>query len=214
MIREYSKKSSILNQFVAELRDRDIQQDRMRFRRNLERCGEIMAYELSKELNYSEKEILSPLGEVNIGLPDEYPVLATILRAGLPLHQGFLNYFDKAENAFVSAYRRYHKGGDFEIEVEYASCPSLEDKILVIIDPMLATGASIEMVYKALLRRGKPKQVHIAAVIAGKQGIAHVQHKLPQGTVIHTCAIDPELTSQAFIVPGLGDAGDLAFGEK
>lgn len=214
MVKDFSKKNSLLNQFVAELRDQEVQQDRMRFRRNLERCGEVLAYEMSKEMAYAPREIVSPLGEITIPLPTEQPVLATILRAGLPFHQGFLNYFDKAENAFVSAYRRYHKGGDFEIEVEYASCPNLDDKVLIICDPMLATGASVEAVYRALLRRGTPREVHVVSVIASAQGLAFLQRKLPGGTTFRTAAIDNELTAQAYIVPGLGDAGDLAYGDK
>jgi len=214
IVKDFSKKNSLLNQFVAELRDQEVQQDRMRFRRNLERCGEVLAYEMSKEMAYTPREINSPLGEITIPLPADQPVLATILRAGLPFHQGFLNYFDKAENAFVSAYRRYHKGGDFEIEVEYASCPNLEDKVLIICDPMLATGASIEAVFRALLRRGTPREVHVVSVIASTQGLAFVNRKLPGGTTFWTAAIDNELTAQAYIVPGLGDAGDLAYGDK
>lgn len=214
MIRDFSKKNSVLNHFVAELRDNQVQTDRMRFRRNMERCGEVLAYEMSKEMNYAPREITSPLGEINIDHVQDELVLATILRAGLPFHQGFLNYFDKAENAFVSAYRRYHKGDDFEIEVEYASCPNIEGKVLIICDPMLATGASVDAVYRALLRRGTPRAVHVVSVIASAMGLAFVQRKLPSGTGFWTAAIDNELTAQAFIVPGLGDAGDLAYGDK
>lgn len=214
MVHNLSLHSSVFNTFIRELRDEHVQKDRMRFRRNLERIGEVMAYEISKTLRHSEKEVSTPLGAAIVDTPDEQPVLCAILRAALPMHQGFLHYFDKAENAFVAAYRRHHKGGDFEIEVDYASSPSLEGKTLIIIDPMLATGSSIELVYKTLIRRGIPEKVHVAAAIASTAGIQHVKSKLPEGTTIWVGAVDMELTAQAYIVPGLGDAGDLAFGRK
>jgi len=214
MVRELSKENSIFNHFLAELRDVEIQKDSMRFRRNLERVGEVLAYEISKTLNFSPIEVQSPLGEMDVNLLDNQPVLATILRAGLPMHQGMLNYFDKAENCFISAYRKYHKGGKFEIEVEYVSCPSLDDKVLIIADPMLATGASMALVYQSLMRYGVPKEVHVVAAIASIQGLEYIKSKLPKETKIWCGAIDNELTAQAYIVPGLGDAGDLSYGTK
>lgn len=214
MIHDISKSNSVFNQFIREIRDEEIQKDRMKFRRNLERIGEVLAYEISKTLVYEKVSVTTSLGEAMINVPEETPVLCTILRAGLPFHQGMLNYFDSADSAFVAAYRRHHKGGDFEIEVEYTSAPSLEDKVLIIADPMLATGSSIELVYKQLLRRGTPKQIHIAAVIASESGINHLRSRMPENTIYWCGAIDSELTAQAYIVPGLGDAGDLAFGRK
>ena len=214
MVKELGKENSVLNRFISEIRSEAIQKDRMRFRRNLERIGEIMAYELSKTISYETREIVTPLGELDMSLPSEEPLIGTILRAGLPFHQGFLNYFDQAENAFISAYRRYHKGGEFEIEVEYVSCPSIEGKTVVIADPMIATGASIECVYKALRSRGEPKHIHIASVIASRQGIDHLRGVMPSNVTFWAGAVDKELTAQAYIVPGLGDAGDLAFGRK
>ena len=214
MVHELTSHYSVLNQFVREIRDQNIQKDSMRFRRNLERIGEVMAYEISKSFSNHEEEVITPLGAAPTMLADEQPVLCAIMRAALPMHTGFLNYFDAAENSFVSAYRRHHKGGEFEIEVDYSSGPSLDDKVLIIIDPMLATGASIEKVYKALLRKGTPKKIHIACAIASQDGIKHVRAKLPESTEIWAAAIDAELTAQAYIVPGLGDAGDLAFGRK
>ncbi|MFM1932211.1 MAG: uracil phosphoribosyltransferase [Bacteroidota bacterium] len=214
MIQELGRQHSILNRFLAEIRDAEIQKDRMRFRRNLERIGEVMAYEISKRLPETTLDVTTPLGEANMVVPDGSPILATILRAGLPFHQGFLNYFDASDNAFVSAYRRYHKGGEFEIEVEYVSCPTIEGKDVIIIDPMLATGSSVECVYKALRAFGTPRHVHIAAVIASNQGVNYVRKQLPENITIWAAAIDHELTAQAYIVPGLGDAGDLAFGSK
>lgn len=214
MVHELSKHNSVLNSFLAQLRSVEVQNDRMRFRRNLERIGEIMAYEISKSLPYSSKEVVTPLGEAQIDTIDESPLLVTILRAGLPFHQGFLNFFDEADNAFVSAYRRSHKGGDFEIEVEYVSSPSIDDRILILADPMIATGSSIECVYKALLAKGNPKHVHIASVISSEQGLNHVRRELPENITLWSAAIDNELTAQSYIVPGLGDAGDLAYGSK
>ena len=206
---------SIVNRFVAELRDETIQKDPLRFRRNLERIGEVAAFELSKTLDYREEEVVSPLGVARISLPIDQPVLATILRAGLPLHQGLLNYFDRADNAFVSAYRKHRKGENgFDIEVEYLSSPSIEDRVLVISDPMLATGRSMVLVYKALLRMGKPKALHIVSAIASAEGIEYVKSHLPPNTRIWVAAVDEEMTAQAYIVPGLGDAGDLAYGVK
>ncbi len=215
MIHELGKQNSILNQFIAELRDVNVQNDLMRFRRNLERCGEIFAYELSKVLNYRSIQVQTPLGTADVSVPAENLVLATILRAGIPLHQGMLNYFDKAQNAFISAYRKYDKDGTFRIQFEYISCPSIEGKTLVLIDPMLATGASMLLAYKALLEHGKPTHTHIVSIIASKEGISYMKRNLsPSDASIWVGAIDDELTVKSYIVPGLGDAGDLAYGKK
>lgn len=215
MIHNLSKSNSIFNQFVAELRDVNIQTDSMRFRRNLERMGEVFAYEISKSLSYAEKKVQTPLGEANANLIIEQPVIATILRAGLPLHIGILNYYDRAQNAFVSAYRRHHKDNSFEIALEYVACPDLTDKVLILCDPMLATGSSMVLTYNALLKKGKPKHTHIVTAIASVQGVDHVKALLPNNDITIWCgAIDDELTAHAYIVPGLGDAGDLAFGSK
>lgn len=214
MIHNLSQSNSIVNQFVSELRNVEVQNDRMRFRRNLERIGEVIAYEISKLLPYQEVEITTPLGAANMQIMTEQPVIATILRAGLPLHQGFLNYFDHADNAFISAYRKHHKDGSFDIKLEYVSCPSLSNRILILCDPMLATGSSIVMTYKAMLEKGVPRHTHIVSAIASAQGIEHVKSHLSDNVTIWSAAIDEELTAQAYIVPGLGDAGDLAFGEK
>jgi uracil phosphoribosyltransferase len=186
----------------------------MRFRRNIERMGEIMAYEISKTFAYEPEMVTTPLGEAQIMVPTTNPVICSIMRAGLPLHQGLLNMFDNADNAFVAAYRRHHKGGEFEIEVDYTSTPSLEGRVLIIADVMIATGASIEKVYKELIRKGHPSQVHIVGLIAAESGINHVRSTLPENTTLWVGAVDLELTAQAYIVPGLGDAGDLAFGRK
>lgn len=214
MIHDLSKTPSIFRTFIAELREVNIQKDPMRFRKNLERIGEVAAQELSKKLNFLPTTITSPLGTDETELIAEQPVLATILRAGLPLHQGILNYFDRAENAFVSAYRKHNKDGSFDIHVEYISAPNLDGKTVIIADPMLATGNSIVLVYKALLQKGKPKNLHVVTAIASKEGVQHVKASLPSGTHIWVGAIDDELTAQSYIVPGLGDAGDLAFGSK
>lgn len=206
---------SLLNQFVAELRDETIQNDSMRFRRNLERVGEIFAYEISKTMQYEEKQVVTPLGISSIQLPIEKPVLATILRAGLPLHQGLLNYFDTADNSFISAFRKYSKDGTFHIELEYISCPNLENRTLILCDPMLATGSSIILAYRALLANGNPKHVHIVTVVASKEGIKNIQKNInTRNLTIWTAAVDEELTVKSYIVPGIGDAGDLAYGSK
>ena len=215
MVKVIGESNSILNQFISELRDVKVQSDLMRFRKNLERIGEIFSYELSKELHYESRQIQTPLGIAEVNLPDEQIVLATILRAGLPLHQGMLNYFDKAENAFISAYRKYSKDGSFRIQFEHLSCPKVDGKVLVIIDPMLATGASMLLAYKAILERGTPKHTHIVSVIASKEGVDYMKRNLPQKNVtIWLGAVDDELTVKSYIVPGLGDAGDLAYGSK
>ena len=187
----------------------------MRFRRNMERIGEIFAYEISKTFDYQEKDVVSPLGISKINITKEPPVLATILRAGLPLHTGMLNYFDKADNAFISAYRKHTKDGNFEIQLEYASCPNLDGRILILADPMLATGSSLVLAYKALLAFGKPKEVHIVSTIACVDGVNNLRRQLSRRKyTLWVGAIDDELTAQSYIVPGLGDAGDLAFGTK
>jgi uracil phosphoribosyltransferase len=215
MIHEIGRNNSIFNQFLREIRDEKIQKDRARFRRNMERMGEIFAYELSKNLDYKTEEVITPLGMASMRLPESYPVLATILRAGLPFHQGMLNYFDQADSAFVSAYRKHSKGiDDFQVKVEYMSCPVLTDRHLVIADPMLATGQSMVLVYKALKANGAPLHIHIVTLLATQEGIAFVRKNLPENTTLWVGAIDDELTAQAYIVPGLGDAGDLAFGKK
>jgi uracil phosphoribosyltransferase len=215
MVFQLKDQHSVANTFLAELRDAQVQQDAMRFRRNLERLGEVLAYELSRTLDHTPRQVSTPLGLAHTQLLAEQPVLATILRAGLPLHQGLLNYFDRADSAFVSAYRKHRKGEDgFDVEVEYMTGPDLVDRVLVIADPMLATGRSMVLAYKALLRMGKPKQVHIVSAIASVEGLEQVRHHLPANTRIWVGAVDEEMTAQAFIVPGLGDAGDLAYGKK
>lgn len=207
--------NSILNKFVAELRDVDIQKDSLRFRRNVERIAEIMAYEISKEFHYSTKDIQSPLGIAPMNTPDDQIVISTILRAGLPFHQGFLRYLDNAENAFVSAYRKYKDRLNFDIHIEYIASPRLTGKTLIISDPMLATGSSMELAYEALLTKGVPGHVHVASIISSKQALEYLQKKMPDDkTTIWIAALDNDLDDHSYIVPGLGDAGDLAFGEK
>ena len=207
--------NSILNKFVAELRDVDIQKDSLRFRRKVERIGEIMAYEISKEFHYSTKDIQSPLGIATMNTPDDQIVISTILRAGLPFHQGFLRYLDNAENAFVSAYRKYKDRLNFDIHIEYIASPRLTGKTLIISDPMLATGSSMELAYEALLTKGVPGHVHVASIISSKQALEYLQKKMPDDkTTIWIAALDNDLDDHSYIVPGLGDAGDLAFGEK
>ena len=215
MVHNLSRNSSIVNQYISELRDMEIQKDRMRFRRNLERLGEIFAYEISKVLDYAPREVMTPLGAAEVPVLASQPIVGTILRAGLPLHNGILNYFDHADNAFISADRKHHKDGSFDIKLEYVSTPLLQDRVLILSDPMLATGASMVMTYKALLERGIPKHTHIVSAIASMQGVEHVKSHLSSTNVtIWAGAIDEELTAQAYIVPGLGDAGDLAYGSK
>ncbi|MDR1610778.1 MAG: uracil phosphoribosyltransferase [Candidatus Symbiothrix sp.] len=207
---------SILNQFMAELRDIHIHGDRLRFRKNIERIGEIMSYEISKTLKYKTINVQTPLGIKSVSVPDEQIVLATILRAGLPFHQGFLSYFDNAENAFISASRKYNEDHSaFEIELGYLSSPSIEGKTLILIDPMLATGSSLDSSYQTLLYRGNPAKIHVACVIASQHGIEAACKIFPEDkTTIWAADIDPYLDDKAYIVPGLGDAGDLAYGEK
>ena len=206
---------SVFNHFVREIRDISIQKDAMRFRRNIERIGEIFAYEISKKMNYQAKEIRTPLGISTENIMLEKPVLATILRAGLPLHQGLLNYFDNSDNCFISAYRKHKKGGNFEIKIEYMSSPDLEGKTVILCDPMLASGNSMLLAIEALLSKGKPKHIHVVVAIASSEGIQYFKENTPfRSCTLWLGAEDQEMTSQSYIVPGLGDAGDLAFGEK
>jgi uracil phosphoribosyltransferase len=213
MIFNLSAQNSVANRFLAELRDVDIQQDRLRFRRNLERIGEILAYEISKTLEYEYYEVETSLGIAETKLPVQRVVLATILRAGLPFHQGMINYFDQADCAFISAYRRHLADGSFDIQLDYVSTPDLDETVLILCDPMLATGASILAALEHLQRYGTPEKIHVAAVIASKAGLETIQTKLPEASV-WMGALDEELTAKSYIVPGLGDAGDLAYGEK
>jgi len=213
MVNNLTEKHSLLSNWIAALRDAEVQVDRMRFRRNLERIGEAMAYEISKTLPWKEKEVTTPMGTSTCQVLAEQPILATILRAGLPMHQGMLNYFDQADNAFISAYRKHHRDGSFEIKLEYMSCPPLEDRILILCDPMLATGSSLVKTLRFVRSEGRPKEIHVVAAIACTVGIEYVRREEP--TVKIWCgAIDDELTAKGYIVPGLGDAGDLAFGAK
>ncbi|MDE5707436.1 MAG: uracil phosphoribosyltransferase [Alistipes sp.] len=216
MLHILNQQNTLLNKFIAEIRDRSVQQDSMRFRRNLERIGEVTAYEISRTMNYEPRTVETPLGEAVVQCISDRVVLATILRAGLPFHQGFLNYFDDAQNAFVSAYRKSKKDGTFTVKVEYISCGDLEGKTLLLVDPMLATGSSLVLAWEALCERGgMPAHTHIASVIASEQGVDYVMKNMPREHVSIWCAaVDEELTSRAYIVPGIGDAGDLAYGEK
>ncbi len=215
MIKLLNKENSILNRFIAELRDVNIQKDKMRFRQNMERIGEIFAYEISKSLNYKQEQITTPLGTSDMMLPADKIVLATILRAGLPLHQGLLNFFDRAENAFISAFRKYRKEGGFDIQFGYLSSPLINDKILILSDPMLASGSSMVLAYQSMLEKGKPAHTHIITVIASKEGVEYTKRHIPENDfTLWVGALDDELTAKAYIVPGLGDAGDLAYGAK
>lgn len=213
MIINLSENHSLVSNWVAELRDTQVQTDRMRFRRNLERIGEVAAYEISKTLEWENKDVQTPLGIANCKMLKQQPVLITILRAGLPLHNGMLNYFDKADNGFIAAYRKHHHDGSFEISLEYMSCPSLEGRVVIISDPMLATGASLVKSIQFLRDEGLAKEIHIVAAIACSVGIEYVHREAP-GVKIWCGDIDEELTAKGYIVPGLGDAGDLAFGSK
>lgn len=215
MVHLLSSQNSIFHQFMRELRDVEIQKDSMRFRRNLERIGEIFAYEISKTLDYIPVQTTTPLGIAETLTLKTQPVVATILRAGIPMHQGMLNVFDQAENAFISAHRRHHKNGSFEIAVEAVSSADLNDKVLILCDPMLASGSSIVNVYKEMLSKGQPSHVHLVHVIASTEGLNFVRSHFPSGNfTIWIGALDEELTAHSYIVPGLGDAGDLAFGNK
>lgn len=211
---DLSKQNSVLNKFVSELRDVNVQGDSMRFRRNVERIGEIMAYEISRELDYRETSVETPLGCSRQFVPSDSVVLATILRAGLPLHTGFHNIFDEAENAFVSAYRRYTDEAHFDVQIEYLASPRLDGKALMLVDTMLATGSSAYLGYRALLTKGAPSKVILAAVIASEYAVDYVREHFPEDTILYCAAVDPLLNEHSYIVPGLGDAGDLCFGQK
>jgi len=214
-VHHFEAQKSVLNRFIAEIRDEDIQKDPMRFRRNIERIGEVLGYEMSKTLGYETREIRTPFGKKEVELPSDRLVLCSVLRAGLPLHQGLLNYFDGAENAFISAYRHHRDGEDaFEVVVRYFAAPSLDGKTLVLTDPMLATGKTLENVFASLKNHGTPDQIHIISVIGSLQGVAYVQKVFPERTHLWIGAMDEELTARGYIIPGLGDAGDLAFGPK
>lgn len=215
MVNTIGEHNSLFNQFIAEIRNVNIQNDPLRFRRNLERVGEIFAYEISKELQYTQTQVETPLGTSTMQLMDDQVVVASILRAGLPIHNGLLNYFDRAENGFISAYRKFTDDGEFKIHFEYIAAPSIEGKVVILADPMLATGSSMELAYKALLSKGTPKHVHVVSVIASQQGLDHITQNLPKENVTFWMgAVDQELNTKSYIVPGCGDAGDLAFGAK
>lgn len=214
-IHNLSDSNSILNTFLHEIRSVTIQKDAMRFRRNIERIGEVLSYEMSKILHYNSRQIETPLGHCSINLNEDEIIICSILRAGLPLHNGVLNYFDMAENAFISAYRHHKKGSDdFEIIVEYIACPSLKNKTLLLVDPMLASGQSITLTYEALLEYGVPKQTHLLSAIGSQEGIEYINNYFPENTHLWIADIDEKLNDKGYIVPGLGDAGDLAFGSK
>ncbi len=214
-VKVLNKENSVLGVFVGELRDVAIQSDRMRFRRNLERMGELMAYEISRTLDYRSTTVETQLGEAEVMVPADEIVVASILRAGIPFHNGFLNMLDKAGSAFVSAHRKYSKDGTFKISVEYVQCGSLEGKTLIIVDPMLATGSSAVLTYKALVEKGgTPAHIHLATVIASEEGVEYVRKHMPRNTTLWCGAVDQELTVKSYIVPGIGDVGDLAYGEK
>lgn len=213
-IHNFSDKSSVLNTFVSEIRSIDIQKDRMRFRRNIERIGEVLSYEMSKILSSDLISVETPLGISQINTPKDDIVICSILRAGLPFHNGILNYFDKAENAFISAYRHHLNSTDFEIIVEYIASPNLENKTLILVDPMLATGQSLALTYEALKSHGTPKQIHLLSIIGSRFGVDYIKDKFPKNTHLWIAVIDETLNDKGYIVPGLGDAGDLAFGSK
>ncbi|MGB5418802.1 uracil phosphoribosyltransferase [Algibacter sp.] len=214
-IHNLSNQNSILNNFISEIRNIDIQKDSMRFRRNIERIGEVLGYEMSKHLKYNSELIKTPLGTSNINLPENDIVLCSILRAGVPLHNGLLNYFDKAENAFISAYRHHkHNPDSFEIVVEYLACPDLEGKTLILADPMLATGQSMVATFEALKPFGAPKEIHLISVIGAQDGVEFVKQNFGKETHLWIATIDEKLNEKGYIIPGLGDAGDLAFGKK
>ena len=212
---DFAKRPSLVSRYMLELRDVEIQRDPLRFRHNLERIGQIMAYEISKRLDYEQVDVTTPLGVAPSLTPADKIVIGTILRAGLPLHQGFLSYFDHAENAFVSAYRKYKEKENFDVCIEYLASPCLDGKTLILADPMLATGASMELSYRALLTKGEPRHIHVASVIASRQAVEYIQRTFPQDrTTVWVAGIDDEINSHSYIVPGLGDAGDLAYGSK
>lgn len=211
----FAETPSLISQYMTELRDNDIQKDMLRFRKNLERIGQIMAYEISKRLRYDNVETTTPLATCTSQVIGEDVVLATIFRAGVPFHQGFLEYFDHAQNAFVSAYRKYREKENFDVFIEYIASPRLDGKTLILVDPMLATGSSMDLSYRALLTKGTPDKIHIASVIASQAAVDFIRRSLPEDkTTLWIGAIDPEINSHSYIVPGLGDAGDLAYGIK
>lgn len=210
----FSKYSSIYNKFLSELRDETVQKDSMRFRKNLERLGEITAYEISKTLKKNPLITNTPLGTSKTTIPSDNLVLATVLRAGLPLHNGLLKYYDNAENCFISAYRKHTSKEEFEVEIQYMASPDLTDKVVLLSDPMLATGRSMVLAYKALLKKGVPSKIHVVCVIGSEQGVEYISKNLPENTTLWIGGIDSKMTSESYIVPGLGDAGDLAFGKK
>lgn len=212
---DFAEHNSLISQYMTEMRDVNIQKDMLRFRRNLERVGEIMAYEISKTLDYRTVETLTPLDVAKTSVIDSQVVLATIFRAGVPFHHGFLNYFDNAQNAFVSAYRKYKEKENFDVCIEYLASPRLDGKTLILADPMLATGASMELSYRALLTKGNPAHIHVASVIASRQAVDYICEKFPADrTTVWIGAIDEHINAHSYIVPGLGDAGDLAYGVK
>lgn len=211
---DFSKSNSVINKFIAELRDVNVQNDRMRFRKNIERIGQMMAYEISKKLHYEEQDVTTPLGIAECNVPSDQIVVAAILRAALPLHQGVLDVFDDAENAFVSAYRKYDEDYNFDIHIEYIASPTLDGKVLLLCDPMLATGGSMQLAYEALLTKGTPEKLHVLSVIASQEALEYLENNLPEDATVWVAAVDNYLDQHKYIVPGLGDAGDLAFGEK
>jgi uracil phosphoribosyltransferase len=213
MVKVIGDTNSIFNQFLLEMRSEVFQQDRMRFRLNLKRAGSILAYEISKDLEYSSSLVKTPLGELNMLTLKSNPIIISILRAGLPLHEGVLSVFDNSDNGFISAYRQHTREDEFIIKVEYLACPEIENKTIILCDPMIATGQSMVKSYKALLEKGTPNRVFIASVIANDEGLEYVERHMPEA-VIYVGAVDMELTAKSYIVPGLGDAGDLAFGIK
>ncbi len=214
LIKILDTENSVLNKFISEIRDSTVQKDAMRFRRNIERIGEVLAYELSQSLTYENKNVITSFGTKNIQVPKKDIVLCSILRAGLPLHSGLLNYFDDAENAFISAYRKHINKFEFEIKVEYSASPSLDNKTLILADPILATGRSLASVYEGLKKHGSPKEIHLVCVIGSKEGLAYIKNHFPSNTKLWIATVDKKLNKKRYIVPGLGDAGDLAFGEK
>ena len=213
-IKVLGQENSIFNRFMSELRDENIQQDRLRFRKNIFRCAQILAYEISKELDYKTQSVTTPLGEADMQLPSEEPVLVSILRAGVPMHNGFLDFYDRADNGFVSAYRHHTRGNEFIVKVEYLAMPQVNERTLILVDPMIATGKSIVLSHQAIIpAQGIPNKVIIAGIIGSEEGVDYVRRNLPQAD-IYIGAVDDELTAKSYIVPGLGDAGDLAFGAK
>lgn len=212
---DFAEQDSLISQYMTELRDEKVQKDKLRFRRNLERIGEIMAYEISKTLDYKKVTTKTPLATMESDVVATPLVLATIFRAGVPFHQGFLNFFDHAENAFVSAYRKYKEKENFDVCIEYLASPRLDGKTLILADPMLATGASMELSYRALLTKGEPEHIHVASVIASRKAVDYIREHFPEEkTTVWIGAVDPEINAHSYIVPGLGDAGDLAYGIK